>query len=146
MEFSDMPVMERAEWEAFVERSVRAGVAHKEAERIASEAVEAGVRLLPAPDSVTMPGGTLIELTDSAVRLSTSTEKVGSWWAARHEGRWPSGWKSGEWSGWIGEEECLAKASAKVRAAIATLDATSARKAALSTERMAVTKQALSAG
>lgn len=146
MEYSNMPPLEQAEWKAFVERSVRAGVVEREAERIAAEAIEAGVRLLPAPDSVTMPGGTLLELTDSALRVSSSTEKVGKWFASRHDGTWLNGWKSGEWSKWIGVEECIAKASGKVRSAIATLDATGERKASLTAERLAVTKMALSSG
>lgn len=143
MEISELSHLEQEEWRSFVERSARNGVAQEEAERIAAEALEAGVRLLPAPDSVSAPGGTVIELTPDSMRAATAVREIGQWFEGRHPGTWIGGWESGKWSGWLGEEECLAKASAKLRAAVATLDAAGARRAALTAERVALLRKAV---
>lgn len=144
MEFSeDLSHLERAEWESFLTRSVANGVARKEAERIAAEALEAGVRLLPAPDSVTAPGGTLVELSADSLRVSTADKRVADWFAARHDGIWPTGWQVDKWTNWLPYEACLSRASTKVRNAIATLDDATMRKAAVSAERLAILKRAV---
>ena len=143
MDVSELSHLEQEEWQSFVERSERNGVARAEAERIATEAVEAGVRLLPAPDSASAPGGTVIELTGDSLRAATAVREIGQWFEGRHPGTWIGGWESGKWSAWLGEEECLAKAPAKLRAAVATLDAAGGRRAALTAERVALSRKAV---
>jgi len=99
------------------------------------------IRILPIPDSHTCPGGLLMEVLAKGIRCACADPQLADWLAKRHDNLWPGGWKTDDWSRYIGAEECLQVAPATIRDAIEEMPADQQRRAAISYERVVIAEK-----
>ena len=132
---------EQAEWSGFRQRCLTAKLTETEADKLGEELRAAGVRLLPAPDSVSMPGGTTLAVSEGGLRFAADRADVSAWLEARHDNLWPTGWSPAAASREVSWQECYEKCSARLREAVERLDDPVRPKAALGAERIALAKQ-----